>query len=516
MMNNATAPIEQESFGLENITPYYWSNGYLLLVDYLLYLEDVQEEEEAKQTKLLEKSQKKASGLKSEQKTSAATIDTIEDLLCRVDLSSNRKPPPSIESFEDHCLVGGFEIFLSALKTSKDNIIDPLNLFCRAPTKEAFLLFIQYRIHSKNGNTFSRRLDVDSIRELRNKFIEKSFLKITSSDRIIFPSDLKTREKKTDFLLNVCNLFQEENSQQTEYTKSFFDKIFGSFCSIRDSSMAVALPKQEPIEKDILLAKRLISASYRNVMMIYFLQVIFSSSTSLSGSSNVQESETSTLFHKSREYKILLKQILHIVSLIDIIERSKNNPTSVKYENYKNIALREFMKERAQVETAKHKATIEQPLEKLLHQILYDSLLSSYLYLNKQVRRQMELHGYGSNGIEIFTRDVLWWIFKIYNSIKVMEKSEKEKIKQEQDKQSQDRLIHGACPSDDFSKMHLINAFNYLTQDKVTGSIPPNLISIENRVFTPTLYHFPELDEEFSFEHVLIKQQEHKTKTSNL
>ena len=250
--------------------------------------------------------------------------------------------------------------------------------------------------------------------------------------------------------------------------------------------------------------------------MIYFLQVIFSSSASLSGSSNIQESETSTLFHKSREYKILLKQILHTVSLIDIIERGKKAPTSTaKYENYKNIALRDFMKERAQAETAKHKATIEQPLEKLLHQILYDSLLSSYLYLNKQVRRQMELHGYGSSGIEIFTRDVIWWIFKIYNSIKVMEKSEKEKIKQEQDKQSQDQFIQGAHPSDDFSKMHLINSFNYLTQEKVSGSIP-NLVSIENRVFTPILYHFPELDEEFSFEQILIKQQEHKTKTSNL
>ncbi|EFC37766.1 predicted protein [Naegleria gruberi] len=191
--------------------------------------------------------------------------------------------------------------------------MDPIStIFCRNPSKEAFLMFLQERIHqhtysSSSNGLFSKRLDVDSIRELRNKFIEKTFLKASSSSsleggaRVTFPSSLKTREKKTDFLLQICNM-TIENNLKDENVANYSDKFFGSFlkCSLATLEAAdkVSLPlsiQETSVEKDITIAKRIIGACYRNVLILYFIQIIFASGvSSISQQQQVENPDSSS------------------------------------------------------------------------------------------------------------------------------------------------------------------------------------------------------------------------------
>ncbi|KAG2386468.1 hypothetical protein C9374_002212 [Naegleria lovaniensis] len=527
---------QKQNYNENSIVKFYWMNGYLLLVEYLLYLEDVEEEEELLMNmhesashsshKDGKKHNAHQSASASPEKAMVSSFETIEDILMRVDLKEKRKHVPKfIEAFENNCIDFGFELF--GHFTQKDSKrIDPMSaLFCRNPTKEAFLLFTQERIHSTLSETsqFSKRIDLDSARELRNKFIEKTFLKVTTStaeSRAQFPSELKTREKKTEFLLNICNSFIE--GRHNEHLEPYFQKFFGGYVSSRNNTFAnerlgtVALVHDTPtnssisntsIQRDINIAKRLVSACIRNIMILYFIQNIFSSSRI---ETEEDESIPSTNnFYKSKDYRVVIRQMLLVISLIDI-----------------NVALRDMVKETLQQEVQHHRSTVQQPLEKTLHQLVHEKLLSSYTYLNSQVKRQMELHGYGSKGVDILTRDVLFWIFKIFNALKVMDKNEKEKIKQEQDKITNEEFIEEPkdwAHSDTFK----LNIVQKIMTD-ISEATEDRKSNVVDAIYSdPTthwrnfvhLYPCQELEEEFPLDDI-ISQCSHlmhvQSKTSHL
>ncbi|KAF0975964.1 hypothetical protein FDP41_005291 [Naegleria fowleri] len=530
-----------------SIIKFYWMNGYLLLVEYLLYLENVEGEEEllmnihktaAYSSQKDTKKDYTHQNISSE-KTLASSFETIEDMLIRVDLKEQRKHVPKIiECFENHCIDFGFELYGYSPQKDINKRVDPMRaLFCRNPTKEAFLIFIQERIHSTRPNMtqFSKRIDLDFARELRNKFIEKTFLKATatsSESRAQFPSELKTREKKTEFLLNVCNSFIDE--RHNEHLESYFQKFFGGYITSRNNVFSnhhdelidtppvkhdtSSTTSNTSIQRDILIAKRLVSACFRNIMILYFIQIIFSASSSRIEVELEDEFTPATNnFYHSKEYRTLTRQILLVASLIDIIRQEHTSlyTESETFIHYKNVALRDMIKESLQQEFQHHRSTVQQPLEKMFHQLVHEKLLSSYMYLNGQVKRQMELHGYGSKGVDILTRDVLFWIFKIFNALKVTDKNEKEKIKQEQDKIASEEFVEAFTSTDswvhsDTFKLDILHKvmsnFDTTEKDKkktVIDTTSHPLVTTKSLQGVAHLYPFQELEEEFPFDDII-------------
>ncbi|KAL9651806.1 hypothetical protein ABK040_014451 [Willaertia magna] len=432
---------------IQEINSFYENEGCLVLLKYLIFIEtfdnlqdltlqNLQEEDESNKT------------IKNK---------TVEDYLINIDLSIhlNKEMPLFLQQLQND----SFIIYKNYLQ-----------LLTKLPQKENFLFFLQ----NEENTEFMKNFKLD---ELKSKFIEKNFLKLK------FPTVLKNREKKMEFLVNLCNDVLQRTFKDEDYTlqqevewpvpddmvESFKEYFFNDYLKSLQSFYSISNLNASNLQnlkenynklfsitnKTIILAQRLIIGCVRNIIIIYFIQVIFTTNainenetilptvtvsteekkiTNKSLQEKEEEREGKIPFHQTKEFLAMNKQFEYTFCLIDKLKQEREDYfLFYKKEDkiFNNVTINELYKKKNNLKLEQLKNNCLQS-EKLLNVFINENLLKSYFYLNKLLRKNLELNGYGNTSLELFIRDLLFFIFKYFNAFKLTNVNEKNKIKKVQ------------------------------------------------------------------------------------
>jgi translation elongation factor EF-1beta len=115
--------------------------------------------------------------------------------------------------------------------------------------------------------------------------------------------------------------------------------------------------------------------------------------------------------------------LIHII-MNELEKRQEIESQLNQFKNVSNIKIYALLQNEKQLKLNELKDLYYM---QLLHQLLHDSFLLNLIWLNRKVKKVLEMNGYT---IDSLTKDTIMFIFKYFDCVKMMDKNEKLKMKQ--------------------------------------------------------------------------------------